>query len=179
MKRGAVLVPIFAGEPHSVIFVERARHLRRNPGQIGFPGGSAEPSDAADPARTAIRELNEELGVSAERVSIVGRLPDLEQASSRFMITPIVGVLDAGTGFCVDGEEIVGLFKVPLSSVIASGAIYEDVELSRARGRNMYALDYREWHIWGFTARILKSFVDAWTLPRSELRAAAQARLKR
>lgn len=173
-RLGAVLIPILAETPQSVVFVERAQHLRRHPGQIGFPGGSAEPLDAGDPVRTALRELDEEIGVGHERVSVVGRLPDLEQTVSRFLITPIVGVLDAETRFALDGEEIAGVFGVPLASIVTDGAVYEDVEISRARGTTMYALDYGERHIWGFTGRILKSFVDAWRAPASALRAAVE-----
>jgi 8-oxo-dGTP pyrophosphatase MutT (NUDIX family) len=160
-----------------VVFVERAPHLRRNPGQIGLPGGGAEPIDAGDPVRTALRELFEELGVAAERVTVVGRLPERSQASNRAHITPIVGVLDAGTRLVLDGEEIADVFEVPLDSIVAAGAIYEDVKLSALRGKTMYAFDYGSRHIWGFTAGILKSFADEWTLPESGLRGAVRALL--
>lgn len=167
-------MPIFARAPNGVLFVERAAHLRRHPGQIGFPGGTDEPADAGDPVRTALRELFEELGVEAERVAIVGRLPDLEQRMNSFIITPIVGVLDAATRLALDGEEIAGVFTVPLAAIVAAGAIYDDLEITQSRGRPMYAFDYESRHVWGFTARILKSFVDAWTAPSSALRAAAE-----
>lgn len=167
-------MPIFARAPHGVLFVERAAHLRRHPGQIGFPGGTDEPADAGDPVRTALRELFEELGVEAERVAIAGRLPDLEQRMNSFIITPIVGVLDGATRLALDGEEIAGVFTVPLAAIVAAGAVYDDLEVTQSRGRPMYAFDYEGRHVWGFTARVLKSFVDAWTAPGSALRAAAE-----
>jgi hypothetical protein len=170
-----VLVPILARAPHGVVFVERAQHLRRHPGQIGFPGGTEEPFDAGDPVRTALREFVEELGIGAEHVSIVGRLPDVAQGLNRFLITPIVGVLDSNTRFSVDGKEIVAASAVPLASIIANGAIYQNAELSRAHGRTIDAFDYGRRRIWGFTAKILKSFVEAWTAPASKLRNAAEA----
>jgi 8-oxo-dGTP pyrophosphatase MutT (NUDIX family) len=176
-KRGAVLVPLRASTPPSVIFVERAQHLRRDPGQIAFPGGIAEPIDGGDPVATALREVAEELGVDARRVHIVGRLPELEQFSSRFRITPVVGVLDQDTSFAPDGEEITGTLAVPFPSIFAPGAIHEDHDLSEARGRPIYALDFDGRHIWGFTARILKAFVDAWNAPQSALRAAIETNL--
>ncbi len=160
-KRGAVLVPIVAGSPHRVIFVERAAHLRRNPGQVGFPGGGAEPSDGGDPVRTALRELSEELGVAQECVNVVGQLSELEQRSSGLIITPVVGVLSADAPpFAVDGNEIVGSFAVPLPLIVANSGP---------------SLDYDGRHIWGFTARILKSFVDEWNAPDSELRRAIES----
>jgi 8-oxo-dGTP pyrophosphatase MutT (NUDIX family) len=157
-----------------VIFVERAQHLRRHPGQIGFPGGIEDPVDAGDPVRTALRELGEEIGVSEEQVRIVGRLTELEQHLNQLLITPIVGVLRAGTRFLVDGEEIAGVFAIPLASIVAARAIYEDAHVSATRGRTMYAFDYEGRHIWGFTGRILKSFADAWAAPDSALRAAIE-----
>lgn len=170
-------MPIFARAPHGVLFVERAAHLRRHPGQIGFPGGTEETDDAGDPVRTALRELFEELGVEAERVAIVGRLPDLEQRMNSFVITPVVGVLDETTRLALDGEEIAGVFTVPLAAIVATGALYDDLEITQSRGRPMYAFDYEGRHVWGFTARVLKSFVEAWTAPGAALRATAEARL--
>jgi 8-oxo-dGTP pyrophosphatase MutT (NUDIX family) len=169
-KHGAVLVPLRASAPPDVIFVERAQHLRRDPGDIALPGGIAEPIDGGDPVATALRELSEELGVDSRHVHVVGQLPEVEQFSSRFRITPIVGVLDNNARFAPDGEEIAGILAVPLASVLAPSAIHADTRRSATRGRPMYALDFDGRHIWGFTARILKSFVDAWNAPQSELR---------
>jgi 8-oxo-dGTP pyrophosphatase MutT (NUDIX family) len=177
-KRGAVLVPLRASTPPNLIFVERAQHLRRHPGEIAFPGGIAEPIDGGDPVATALREIAEELGVEPHRVQVVGQLPEVEQVSSRFRITPIVGVLDNDTRFAPDGEEIAGILTVPFASVLAPGAIREDADFGGARSRPMYALDFDGRHIWGFTARILKSFVDAWYAPRSALRAAIERALR-
>lgn len=178
MKRGAVLVPILASTPPSVIFVERAAHLRRHPGQIAFPGGIEEPADGGDPVTTALRELHEELGIDAESVNVVGSLPEVEQFSSRFRITPVVAVLDADASVAVDGEEIADAFTVPLATIFEEGRLYPDESLGAARARTLYAFDHGERHIWGFTARILKSFVDAWSEPVSPIRAAVEAIIK-
>jgi 8-oxo-dGTP pyrophosphatase MutT (NUDIX family) len=96
-KRGAVLIPIFTNVPHGVIFLERAQRLRRHPGQIGFPGGSADPIDAGDLEKTALRELFEELGVSAER----GR-PSSQQGDVRTRLRR-----PAYLGFYGQGSEVV------------------------------------------------------------------------
>ena len=125
--------------------------------------------------RTALRELEEEIGVAAERVRVVGRLPDSKQELNRFIITPIVGVLDERTLFRVDGEEIASIFAVPLAEILADGGVYEDAAITAARGKSMYAFDYEGRHIWGFTGRMLKSFVDAWNAPEFALRRAVEA----
>ena len=174
-RKAAVLFAAFADEPHDVLFVERAAHLRRNAGQIGLPGGTVDATDGADPVVTALRELQEELGVSGDRVRVVGVLPELEQQTTGFLVTPIVGVVEPGTLLTIDPSETAGVFTVPLAAILQPGALYEEVELSRMRGITTYAFDYDEHHIWGLTGRILKSFVDAWNAPSSQLRSDIEA----
>jgi 8-oxo-dGTP pyrophosphatase MutT (NUDIX family) len=169
------MVAIAARPPHGVLFVERARHLRRHPGEIGLPGGSADAIDGGNPVKTALRELREELNVAAEHVRVVGTLPVLEQRRSGFVITPVVGVLDAATTYSIDGDEIAGVFAVPLALLVEDGAVYEEKELAAKTERPMYAFDFEGRHIWGFTGRILKSFVDRWNEERSPLRNAVES----
>jgi 8-oxo-dGTP pyrophosphatase MutT (NUDIX family) len=171
----AVILAMFADPPHEVIFIERAGHLRRHAGQIGLPGGRSDPIDGGDLTATALRELYEELGVPPDRVRVVGRLPEARQMSNRFLVTPIVGIVEPGTLLTIDHAETVGVFTIPLEVIVAPGAIYEEVEVSRARGTRSYALDYQEHHIWGLTGRILKTFADAWNAPQSRLRSDAEA----
>jgi 8-oxo-dGTP pyrophosphatase MutT (NUDIX family) len=176
-RHAAVMLAIAAKTPHGVLFVERGRHLRRHPGEIGLPGGGADEIDQGDPIKTALRELREELNVCGEHVRVVGELPVLKETRSRFVVTPIVGLLDAEASYSIDGDEIVGVFAVPLASIVEDGAVYEDEELSVTVGRPMYAFDFEGRHIWGFTGRILKSFVDAWNAEGSRLRTAVESAL--
>jgi 8-oxo-dGTP pyrophosphatase MutT (NUDIX family) len=164
----AVMIAIFANAPHGVVFVERAGHLRRNPGQIGLPGGMTDPIDGTDPATTAVRELYEELGVQPAAIRVIGQLAQRRQISSGVAVTPIVGVLAPNTPLLVDRTETIGVFTVPLATIVAPGEIYEDSVLS-TRERTLYALDHEGRHIWGLTARILKVFADEWNA-RSTLR---------
>jgi ADP-ribose pyrophosphatase YjhB (NUDIX family) len=171
----AVMIVIFADAPHGVVFVERAGHLRRNPGQIGLPGGMTDPIDGADPATTAARELYEELGIGPQSIRVVGSLEPQRQMSSGVTVTPIVGVLEPRTPLQVDGTETIGAFTVPLATIVAAGAVREDPATTLARGRTGYALDHEGRYIWGLTARILKVFADEWNRERSALRAAIEA----
>ena len=173
--KAAVILAIFASPPHDVIFIERSPHLRKHAGQIGLPGGSVDAIDGDEPATTALRELYEELGVKPERVRVVGRLPEVQQISNRFLVTPVVGVVEPETPLTIDETEIVGVFTVPLARILGGGGIYEDVEMTKARGRTSYALDFEGRHIWGLTGRILKHFSDAWYAQDSLLRADVEA----
>ena len=170
----AVIIAIFADPPHGVVFVERAGHLRRNPGQIGLPGGMTDAMDGADPVTTAIRELYEELGVQPAAIRVVGQLEQLRQVSSGVAVTPVVGVLAPNTPLQVDGTETIGMFTVPLAAIVTPGEIREDPALS-TRDRTLYALDYEGRHIWGLTGRILKLFADDWNASQLTLRTDIEA----
>jgi 8-oxo-dGTP pyrophosphatase MutT (NUDIX family) len=144
--------------------------LRRNAGQIGLPGGVADPADDSNATTTALRELQEELGISPQRVRIVGQLPEQHQVTTHLSVTPIVGVLDPHTPLTIDQVETTGAFTIPLEAIVTEGAIREDRRTSIAHGRTAYALNYHGHRIWGLTARILKAFAEAWNAPNSELR---------
>lgn len=171
----AVMLAAFADRRHGVVLIERAAHLRRHPSQIGLPGGRADPEDGGDPVTTALREMREELGVSSDRVRVVGRLPDVRQTASRFHVTPVVAVLDPETPLVADGTETLGVFTIPLDVIVARGAIGRDDARSGQAGRTIYAIDYQGRHVWGFTARVLRSFARAWNARGSKLRAAMES----
>jgi len=171
------MLAIFADAPHGVVFVERAGHLRRNPGQIGLPGGMTDAMDGGDPTTTAVRELYEELGVAPQAIRVVGRLEQQRQTSSGLTVTPIVGVLEPRTALRIDGTETIGAFTIPLATIVAPGAIREDDALS-TRARTLYALDHEGRHVWGLTATILKVFSDEWNASQTALRAEIEAALR-
>ncbi len=172
-----MLLPIFADPPHPVVFVERAAHLRAHPGQIGFPGGTVDASDGDDRTRTALRELHEEIGVPGERVTIVGRLPDAHVRSNDFIVTPVVGVLQAHTPLVIDPTETAAVFTVPLDALVAADAVHRGIETVGDRRVQTWLFDYGELHVWGLTAGILREFVVAWNAPQSVLRRAAERAL--
>jgi 8-oxo-dGTP pyrophosphatase MutT (NUDIX family) len=147
-RRAAVVIAIFRTPPHGIVFVERAAHLRDHPGQIGLPGGGVHPEDAGLPA-TALRELHEEVGIEAARVSIVDELPVIHQRiASNFDVTPFVAVVEPGE-LRIDATETAGVFVVPLARVLAFAG-HED------------AIEFEGRRIWGLTARILHEFVERW-----------------
>lgn len=170
---------IFSDPPHHVIFVERAAHLRNHPGQNAFPGGAVDAADGDDPATTALRELQEELGVPPERVTLVGRLPAIEQRFNRFLVTPLVGVLEPNTLLTIDHTETAAVFTIPLEEIVAPGAVHGGVEVIGDVEYPTNMLDYEGHHIWGLTAGILRSFVDTWNAPESPLRREIRSLLRR
>ena len=164
-RQAAVVIGIFRSQPHGVVFVERAEHLRDHPGQIGLPGGSVHPEDR-DLEATALRELREEVGVEPERVTIVARLPMLRQRlANNFDVTPFVAMIEDGE-LVIDATETAGVFVVPLATIVERGLRKGKVAYGGLRLSSL-VLDYEGRRIWGLTARILESFLSQW---QNELR---------
>jgi 8-oxo-dGTP pyrophosphatase MutT (NUDIX family) len=179
-RYAAVVLAIFADAPHRVVFVERAAHLRDHPGQIALPGGSVDPSDGDDRSATALRELQEEIGIPAHAIRLVGRLAEIhQQRANNFTVTPFAGIVTPGTKLAIDESETAALFTVPLAEIVAPGAVHEDIEIVGDRRVDTYVFNYRDRHVWGLTGSILHAFVTAWHEPASTIRAAIEAGLER
>ncbi len=178
-RLAAVVMPIYANPPHEVVFIERARHLRRHAGQIAFPGGALDTCDDGDHARAALRELHEEIGIPSEAVTIVGRLDDIHQRRFGFTVTPFVGVVAPGTPLVVDENEAAATHHVPLAAILAPGAVHLATEVTADERRvDTPVFDYGPMHVWGLTGRILLTFIERWH-EGSGLRVALDARLLR
>jgi 8-oxo-dGTP pyrophosphatase MutT (NUDIX family) len=158
-RQAAVVIGIFREPPHGVIFIERASHLRDHPGQIGLPGGSVHADDANLEA-TALRELEEEVGVVPARVTIVERLSTLQQRVNNFDVTPFVAVVESGE-LHIDATETAGVFLVPLQAIVSEGPREGTIDFEGFPLRSL-VLDYDGYRIWGLTARILYEFVERW-----------------
>lgn len=177
-REAAVVLAIYADPPHHVVFVERARHLRDHPGQIGLPGGSADAADGDDRARTALRELEEEVGIPPSRITLVGRLPQIVQRSNAFSVAPFVGIVQPGTRLAIDEAETAAVFTIPLAAILAPKAVHEGIERVDDLAIATYHFDYRDRHIWGLTGRMLFAFARAWET-NDPLRAAVEGALER
>jgi 8-oxo-dGTP pyrophosphatase MutT (NUDIX family) len=154
----AVLVPIILRPAGSmVLLTRRADHLRNHPGQISFPGGRREDSDP-DAVATALRELTEELNISANEVRIVGCLEE-HLTGSGFRITPVVGVMQPPNSLRPNDDEVAEVFEVPLAYVL-NEAHYELTGVKQGTStRSYFVLEYAERRIWGATAGILYRLV--------------------
>jgi 8-oxo-dGTP pyrophosphatase MutT (NUDIX family) len=158
-RRAAVVVPIVAAGEPSILFIKRARHLRRNAGQIAFPGGLVDDADGGDLRATALREFHEELGVPAALVDIVGRLPDALVVNRSVLVAPFVGVLATMPPIDVDHDEVESAFAIPIAHVVAPGSLHEGFEAFAGLRIRTWQLDYGDAHVWGATAWILRSLL--------------------
>lgn len=150
----AVLVPIVDhADGLSVLLTQRASHLKNHAGQISFPGGRIEQSDVGA-VEAALRETEEEIGLSREHLTFAGYL-DPHLVLTGYWVTPVVAFVRPGFALELDRREVESAFEVPLSHIF-------DPANHRARERRLgdvsvqvYDIPYRGYNIWGATAGML------------------------
>ncbi len=157
LKLAAVLLLVVnhAGDP-TVVFTQRTADLADHAGQISFPGGRCDESDCT-PERTALREAEEEVGIPAERIEILGRLPEY-RTSTGYAVTPVVGWAEPPVTYRPDPREVADVFEVPLAFLLDAGNHRYEKAFYRGRVRNYWAMPYGERFIWGATAGMLVTF---------------------
>jgi 8-oxo-dGTP pyrophosphatase MutT (NUDIX family) len=119
-REAAILVPLFArdGDAH-VVLIERSRSSGSHRGEIAFPGGVLEPGES--PARAAVREAHEEIGIPPREVTIVASL-DAVPTTTAFVIWPHVGVLAGVPRFTPNPSEVERVITVPLVDLVGEDA---------------------------------------------------------
>jgi 8-oxo-dGTP pyrophosphatase MutT (NUDIX family) len=178
-KKSSVVIPLISNQDTWSILLEvRSKQLKRQPGDICFPGGRSEKIDASL-RETAIRETCEELGVTKESITIIGRMATCI-ASSDLFIYPFVGVLDPAAKIRPNAGEVAETFTIPLPWLMKQMPERFTLNFSPDKdqsfpfdrihsGRNYPFraqsvvepfFDYKGRTIWGLTARILEHFVS-------------------
>ena len=158
LRPAAVLIPIVVEpEGHSLLLTRRAETLRRQPGDISFPGGAVDPSDETALA-AALRESREEVGLDPQAVTVLGQMDELGTVTG-FRITPFVGVVIGPYDFAPN-HEVGELLKVPIGILSDPAAL--SIEIRRIRGvaRDVYHYRYREHDIWGITGQLVRDFLE-------------------
>ena len=158
IRQSAVLVPIIDyGDRLSVLFTQRCSHLTHHPGQISFPGGKLE--QAETPAAAALRETEEEIGVKASSIQLLGQLGS-HNTLTGFEISPWVGLLPAGTPIIADPAEVSAVFEVPLTFFLQPRNCHELWLPLRGQPRQLHFMPYQDKLIWGATAAILAQLLQ-------------------
>jgi 8-oxo-dGTP pyrophosphatase MutT (NUDIX family) len=152
-----VLLPLVGRTEVRAVFTRRTEHLPRHAGEISFPGGLVDDADR-DLRATALRELEEELGVAPERVEVLGALPPVHTTVSGILVVPFVGMLGVHEAFLPSEEEIAEVLEFPLAALAAAEA-----EVTWPVGDHVYrgfAYEMPGATIWGLTARVLHELLQ-------------------
>lgn len=150
----AVLIPIVDRDDGlAVLLTQRAIHLKNHAGQVSFPGGRIESSDAG-PLEAALRETEEEIGLSREHVTFTGYL-DPQLVLTGYWVTPVVGFVQPGFALKLDRREVDATFEVPLTHILDSANHQSRERMLGNTKVLVYDIPYREHRIWGATAGML------------------------
>ncbi|HTY54554.1 MAG TPA: CoA pyrophosphatase [Candidatus Binataceae bacterium] len=156
-KTAAVLVPLFEREDKlQVLYTRRADFLPSHQGEVAFPGGKVEKTDA-DLLATALRETHEEIGLRPEAVEVLGSLSMISTLASGFSVAPFVGVISYPMKLRADPSEVAEIFSVPLD--VLSDQRFRGNYRWR-QGADYPAILYGEQTIWGLTMRITLALLE-------------------
>ncbi|WP_139822679.1 NUDIX hydrolase [Tuberibacillus sp. Marseille-P3662] len=177
-RKAAILIPLVHYHHRwHLLFEVRSLQLKSQPGDICFPGGKIESSDQT-PEFTAIRETSEELGIHEHHIETIQKM-DLYVPSSHLIVYPFVGIIHT-LDYQINRDEVAETFTVPLDELLNIEPAQHNVDLTpepksdfpyhklalgenyqwRKRPMTELFFDYKNYSIWGMTARILQYFLD-------------------
>jgi 8-oxo-dGTP pyrophosphatase MutT (NUDIX family) len=154
IRPAAVLIPVIDRPEPTVLLTQRSAHLNDHAGQISFPGGKIDASDAS-PLDAALREACEEVGLTRSFIDPIGYL-DLYGTSFGFRILPTVAKVKPGFELRINADEVDDAFEVPLAFLMNPANHQLHSKEFRGMERFYYAMPYGERYIWGATAGILR-----------------------
>ncbi|MCU0346149.1 MAG: CoA pyrophosphatase [Saprospiraceae bacterium] len=162
-RQAAVLLALFPkqGEWHIVLIERNANDRDQHGGQIGFPGGKAEPFDDTMLA-TALREATEEVGILKSQVNVLGGLTELYIPVSNFQVHPFLGYLDEQPSYQLQAEEVNAVLEAPLSHFqSASTRRVTDIKInSQLTLKNVPYFELQGRVLWGATAMMLSELLE-------------------
>ena len=158
LRRASVLIPLIRAKGSwALLFTKRAENLPAHSGQISFPGGTVEAGETFPAA--AVREAEEEVGIPAGRVELIGRLDDVVTESG-FLVAPFIGVIHEPIEYVIQESEVDEVFEVPVDALLDPAKPEVRYVLFGDRTHPVYFYPYEQHEIWGLTGRMLKAFLD-------------------
>jgi 8-oxo-dGTP pyrophosphatase MutT (NUDIX family) len=154
VRPAAVLIPVVDHPQPTVLLTQRSAHLAEHAGQISFPGGKIDATDAS-PLDAAMREAYEEVGLTREFIEPIGYL-DLYGTGFGFRILPTVARVRPGFKLTISHSEVDDAFEVPLAFLMNPANHQVHSKEFRGMERSYYAMPFAERYIWGATAGILR-----------------------
>lgn len=159
LRPAAVLIAVEDnGRQPRLYLTKRASGLKHHPGQIALPGGKVDARDA-DVTQAALREAEEEIGLRAAGVEVLGTLPPHETVTG-FSVTPVLGRITRPFTAVAEAGEVDEVFTVPLAHVVDPANYIVESRWFRGARRQFYTVPYGPYYIWGATARMLRTLAD-------------------
>lgn len=156
--RAAVLVPVLADTADlRILLTERAGGLSSHGGEVAFPGGKEDQTDHSLEF-TALRENEEELGISPDDVDVLGSLRPFVSKYG-LLVTPYVGILSPGIQLRPNPDEIASVFEVPLSYFSTAIPVRIDDISRHGESHQIPAFEFDGYEIWGLTSMIVIEFM--------------------
>ena len=152
LAAAAVLVAVTDRPRPGVILTQRTDTLRRHAGQVAFPGGRVDPGE--DAVRAALREAEEEIGLSPTDVTVVGPV-DLYRTVTGYAVTPVLAAIPADLAFALSPHEVAGVFEVPLDHLLDPANQVEQDTVWRGIPRTYWEIRWADRRIWGATAAMI------------------------
>jgi 8-oxo-dGTP pyrophosphatase MutT (NUDIX family) len=156
-RPAAVLIPV-VDRPEPTVLLTQRTELPSHPGQIAFPGGKIEPLDPT-PADAALREAEEEIGLTPALIEPIGYL-DLYLTFSGYRILPTVARVRPGYRLVLSPQEVADAFEVPLAFLMDAQNHALHSRDWKGVIRKYYAMPFGERYIWGVTAGILRNLYE-------------------
>jgi 8-oxo-dGTP pyrophosphatase MutT (NUDIX family) len=158
-RPGSVLILLYEDDDGEIKFplIKRPDYPGTHGGQVSLPGGKTELGE--DSIQTALREANEEIGVSSQDVNVLGRLSEFHVIPSNYIITPVVGAIPYKPDFIPDAFEVARILEGSISQLIREDAVVV-TEILAAGQYKMRAphFIFDEEMVWGATAMMLNEF---------------------
>ncbi len=155
IRPAAVLVPVVDHPEPTVLLTQRSAHLPDHAGQVSFPGGKIDKSDA-HPLASALREAEEEIGLDRGHVEPLGYL-DLYMTTLGYRIVPVIARITPGFALTLNTSEVDLTFEVPLAFLMDQNNVQRHSRDWQGMTRHYYAITFGERYIWGVTAGILRN----------------------
>ena len=155
----SVLVGIVMRQDPTILLTERTTHLSTHSGQVAFPGGKRDATDR-DAAHTALREAQEEVGLEPAHVQVLGTLPTYT-TGTRFIVTPVISLVDPSHQVVPNPHEVADVFEVPLAFLMNPAHHRRHVIEAGGLRREWFSMPYMDGgtqrFIWGATAGMLRN----------------------
>jgi 8-oxo-dGTP pyrophosphatase MutT (NUDIX family) len=158
IRPAAVLVPVVDRAEPTVLLTQRSAHLPQHPGQISFPGGKIDPTDAT-PLAAALREAQEEVGLDASFIEPIGYL-DLYMTTQGFRIVPSVARISPDYRLTLNPAEVDEAFEVPLQFLMDLANHQKHSRDWEGIRRYYFEIPFEQRRIWGVTAGILRNLSE-------------------